>query len=415
MLIKSGLKLFIKKPFLNIIIILQISVTIVLTNLIIGIYNEFNEAFTLTKNFPARTTCFVMPDFSADREEEIQELLNKYKDEITAEPPLYRAFYMENNSTDDNENLSFMTVGYGEKTSDYFRIPLKEGCWFTEAESEECVPCVVQGEYNVGDIIRLPIVYEPVRIFKKPITEEEALQNGQNTKLEPVHVNFKVVGVLQDKYRILTFSESSNNLTLDRLFHVSTDRPALLFNQKDLSKFNVPIVFDSSRNFILYTKTDDPEKMRQITNEFRNIAWAIPFENAYEASKEELSSNIKDIMPFAVSVLLIGLVSSVCIIFLNAYNHIRVFSIYYICGMNWKNGFMIIFSYVMCLLLSAAAIIAGFILISGEDLNSKQFIINNWNIIFTAALFVLFAVITLSAPYFLLKKAQPLKQLKQGW
>jgi hypothetical protein len=408
-LIESGIKLLFKKPFLNLIIIIQISVTVLITNFIVGCYNLYNEAFTLTKNFPPQQTYFIMPGFNAAPNiEKTQEILNKYKNELTVEQPIIHEVLVD--------NKQYLTISYGEKTSEYLRIPLKKGCWYTETESADYVPCVVRGDYEVGDIIRLPINYEKIEIDKSLISKEELSDNPNlkpRTEAEPVSINFKVCGVLEDKYRILTFATASNNLTLERLFDKIARTPILLVSQKDLSKFDINIDFYPNKNCICFMQTEDPKIKQQIADDFKAQSWVVPFEYAYDESKNELSLNIETLIPLMISIFFIGLVSAVCLTLLNAYNHIRIFSIYYICGMNWKSGFLLILSYVMCLLCSATFVFTGLIILFGNSLNT--IIINSWNVIFTVAILVLFAVISLAAPYFLLKKEQPLKQLKQGW
>lgn len=415
MLIKLGIKLFFKKFFLSLIIILQISVTVLLTNLIVGSYNLIDEAFALTNNFPEQKTYFVMPGFDGynltARIERTQELFDKYKNEILVEQVLAR-----NIQSDDNQ--SYLTISYGKKTSEYLNMPLKNGCWYTEAESGDYVPCVIKGAYSVGDIIRLPITYEQNKNQGEQASEEDMLNHPelkQEDKTNPVYITFRVCGLLKENYRILTFATSSNNLMLEHLFDKITDMPVILFNQEDLKKFNVVTGYSLGTNSMLYMQTDNPETKQQIVDEFKEQAWIVPYEQAHSESKYEFFKKLKILLPLMISILFVGLISALCITLLNAYNHIRVFSIYYICGMNWKSSFLIILSYVMCHVISSILVFLGFVLLLKNELSTGMYIFNSLNIFSSVAIFVIMTIVSLMAPYFLLKKEQPLKQLKQGW
>lgn len=432
MYIKFGFKLFKKNILLNIIIILQLSITIILTNVMVSRYNGFNEVLSLTKDFSLENTYLYMPAVNQDRFNEriinIQELLEKYKNEITLEQTMPSNF-------DSDDGNKYEIIGYGEKMSECLNMPIKKGCWFNDVETDDYIPCVALGMHELGDIINLSLVYESdedledkkhdglnekdfINKESTQISEDDLTNNKNNDVNNGVNVQFKVVGIIDYNSNILKFMTSSNNPSLDVLFEKnSSDKQILLFNQRDLNKFNVNTVFNQYQNSILYLNSNNPQTVQNIVEDFQDQMWLISFKQAHTESIDQLLTQIEGILPLIISIFLVGIVSMLCLTLLNTYNNMRIFSIYYLCGMNWKSNILICLGYVFFQIFGTISLTAILfkVLYNSSVLPTSALIINGLNLMYTISIFIIAIISSLIAPYFLIRKEQPLKPLKESW
>ena len=390
MYIKLGLQMFVKNIVLNLVVVLQLAVTLLLSNILVSDINQYSQVLRIMESFPAEDVSLFMPRAHNDDVEEragrLREILTAYKDELLVEPVVGGFF-----PTASGDEMR--VLGYGSETARYLHMPLKRGQWFAgEAGSVDGIPCVASGDFQPGDTLTL------------------IMQDADGGERE---VLFKVTGVLRDSGFIYDFSTISNSPMLEMLFsrieRINT-QPLLLFEQSAL-KAELPPFSDG--NALAYFRTDATEVRAHITEELQANAWFVPFKDARAESMSEFFLRIKSMLPLIVVVFFMGLISVLCLTVLNVVRHRRMFSIYYICGMRWQGCLLICAGYTVCQLLGAGlvslllSLVAGF----GGYLPLEDLLLGGLNIAVTLIIIVLTLSAALITPCLLLRKEPPLQSL----
>lgn len=386
MYLKFGFELFRKNIILNLIIIFQLSFTILLSNLIVSKCNGFAEILTTTKNFPALITYLYMPGVELDRFDsridKTKELFNKYADEITIEQTI-AGFY---NASD---NTKYELVGYGQNTLNYLSPYIKSGEWFKNVENVDYIPCISIGKNTVGDEINISM--------------------DNKTKMR-----FKVIGTMATNAYILRFWQSSNSPGLESLFERNYEHnatPILIFNQSALKNANISVSYE--QNSLVYINSLNYDKIRA---GFQKHVWFVPFYEAQKVSNQQFAIYIERLLPIMICIFFIGIVAVVCMSIVNTLHNMRIFSIYYICGMNWISSIVLCLSYILFNTIGIALL--SFFMFAYVKQTSgsvtSTLIINQNNYMVTVAIVIISILAPVIAALIIIKREYPVRLLKES-
>ena len=298
-----ALRFFRKNLLLSAIMALQMSVTLILVNFLIGKYNVLADVLRISARFPGEDTYMYMPSpyflGGEPQSDKLAAILDAHKGEI-----IFEQTSREILKTEQGEEY----VGYalGGITSDLLDYPLIKGNWL-EVASDGRIPCVSYPGRDVGDVIELYV--------------DGSLRA------------FRVTGMLSRNANLPVFLASSNYPLLEHIFENEGRKsglPMIIYNRKDIPR--LPEISALSNAFV-YMITDDGAARERIENEFRDIAWFVPIGTARENSADQLLIHIKTLAPMAASIFLVGIVSVICMSILGSMRNVREISIYYVCGM----------------------------------------------------------------------------------
>ncbi|MDR0381427.1 MAG: hypothetical protein LBH86_05480 [Oscillospiraceae bacterium] len=385
--IKIALRFLLKSLILSIIMMMQLSITIILANFLLGKYNALSDVLRITDNFSGYDTYMYMPAsfvFNSDsRNDNLEHLLNKYKSEIIFEQSV-GGFYQANNGTE------YEVYALGDTTSRTLTDSTINGKWYADAECLY-VPCVTYQDHDLGDIISLVM---------------------DNHVIE-----FQVVGTVSRRANILKFHAASNKPVLEHMFANNGENSPyslLLFNQADIP-YEFDIIADNSA--LVYFNTNDDVIREKIIQEFRNIAWFVQLEDARIESEDQFAIHLKTLTPMIVSIFLVGLISMLCLTVLNSIRHMRIVSIYYIVGMSWASHFGSFIIY-MLLQIVGVCLLIGTFLFFNKILNiipMELVMLNESNINITIVITIATIAIALLAQIYMRKKETPVKYIKESW
>jgi hypothetical protein len=317
-----------------------------------------------------------------NRFDNINGITEKYQTDIIIEQTLREIV----KSTNDKEYEMYALGNISYKSLDPY---MTKGKWIT-SKNDDYVPCVTYDDHKIGDMISLSI--------------------------DGIAFEFKVCGIVDRKANILKFYTASNSPTLECMFEnngYNQSYPLIIFNQADISR---EFDFFPDLNGLLFFQTNDENKKIEIIDEINNYAWLKPMKEARLKSMDQFYIHVKTLMPIIFAVFFVGLVSTFCLSVLNTIRHIKLFSIYYICGMDWESHIKTCMIYVFMQIAAACFIITIFFLwaVGSSMLTLDLMIFGESNIYITILIFAMIVITSLASQIFIGKRETPVKYLKEN-
>lgn len=388
MYIKLGFFLFTKKLFPNLVVILQLGLSLVIANFLIGRWNYGSADLYTMRHFPSDNTFFNMVVSSEGDTElrmtRVNSLIEQNRNLLDCEQ--IRQTY----AASDSEY--YFIAGYGEKTLAYWN-PADKSVNLAE-NTGAGIPCLAYSDFHaVGDKIHS-------RLLEDPSTE----------------LTFDVVGVIDAGTKLLNISTSSNKPDFSMFLEERMpDTDYLICDYSLIPGFNSSTYCGNS--ILYFSETASPEDLQTLVHEFNKYSWTRSISELRQNSLDEMRTFIKPIIPLFICLFLLGIVSTLCLGLLNAYKSIKTFSIYYILGMNWSGGVFICLGYILCIAIGSVALTLPFMswVLSGQTMESAAFLLRDNNVLISIVLLTLIIGISLIPCTLLIKKENPLKSLKDGW
>ncbi len=362
MFMSLGRLLFDKKRLLNIIVIIQLGISLTIANLLIGNYNKMHQAYDFTKSFDDSVAFFTaLKPFG----EELN--INIDYDIINAENTTIELFSKK------IEGSGTQIFCYGKNTCNgLIKNQIKKGEWPSNINSDGVIDCVVIGNgYEIGD------------------TFTEGMGNET--------FSFRVSGTLGSKAMIINPSRASSSMTAEQLFYeynANKNGTAIICSSKSLSSaagtYNNGLVFDLTDN-----STEHLNSLGKIFN----------MAKLRENSIEELSYNSSLFFPLAICFCLIGIVTAICMTFMNLLANEKVFDVYFRVGMRKLDAFLLNLGY-MCWIIFGIIIITSilFLLCCLTDIISRDSYLASFNnLLFSIGYMLLIAFGTSAASMLVLK------------
>ena len=388
MYIKLGFNLFVKKIFLNLICILQISATLIVLNMLIAKVNYESKNIYAMRNFPDENVYFNMVSSNIGDPERralaVNSLINKYSKDIYAEQTK-KLYGIQGESI-------YSLLGYGKNTLEYWDLGVNPKLLTTNNENQ-VIPCLAyEGQHKIGDKIDLSLI------------------DNEMDKL-----SFEVVGLLKESTKLFDLSVSSNGAQYNMFFDYDPNAKYLIFCYTNIAELQG---YEQTKNSLLFFSDQlTTEQTDTMISEFSKYSWIESNSTIRSNSLNELWIYIQSFFPLFICLCLVGLISSFCLAIMNTLKNIRTFSIYYICGMNWIGSIRICFGYILCMILGAILLSITFASwIFYTDFSSANgLLFNEYNIIFSLLLIAIIMIFSMLPSAFLIRKEDPLTSLKNGW
>lgn len=392
MYLRLGFHIFSKNLIANIILIIQLAVSIILLNIVMGIYNEANSKLEILSGFDLDNTvyqCLVDELISEPN-------IGKYKEKLAVSDDIKIEPIMAGTAT--SEYGSACCVAYGNNTSASMRLPMKSGLWYDDCEKEDgCINAVVLGDsrYKIGD------VYE-MTFFDYSSSSEKTY-------------SFKITGIADENTGVVMGNKAANILNTKVMFETFDKTEyggdaLLLFDYQDLDieerLFCQPSLFAFSENGASMSEKD--------IDAFKGFGSTFTMRNIYDNTKEELKSEIHGVLPIAIAITFIGIIGIICLVILNTLKSRRAFAVYFICGMRWKSCIKIIIGHILCIFAGAVFLSVAFggIMYASGGLAQTHLLIKPNNLFMSVALLAAVFAVSVATAKCMISDSKPVAYLK---
>ena len=407
MLFKLGLKNLKHNRIMNFLITLQMTVTyiilICIISTIISRFNYYNpiKEFFNNRGFFYNIQYGINPDTGMTLRctDELYDLIEG-ENGIAAEYNVWLE-YREgkvNNDDDNNFMSSDHFISYDNIYAAIYTPELAAGNWFDlESPSQEIVPVVVsQNNYNfkVGETISLYCFDSEIKA--------------------------KIIGILKDDTKIIDTSFNSKDSIDYRNFYRNyqferEEKTAFIMLQKDLLDKNVVMQLNGNV-FVTYPSSVSDEvintgdkKMKQL-----QVMCTATTEEMKENSLKHIFTQIYDLIPICICIIILTLVGAISTSALSAKHQLKNYSIYYICGLRWKQCSLInLFSSLICVIISfTLSIIFTIIAYKANILGNTVIELGSWQIFGCIILSLLYLFLSLVLPISIIGRNTPNQVLK---
>jgi hypothetical protein len=305
----------------------------------------------------------------------------------------------KDNNDDDNTFMSSdHFISYDDIYAAIYTPELEAGNWFDlECPVQEIVPVVVsQNNYNfkVGEVISLYCFDSEIKA--------------------------KIIGILKDDTKIIDTSfNSKDNIDYRNLYRnykfEREEKTAFIMLQKDLLDKDVVMQLDGNV-FVTYPSTVSDEVISTGDKQMKQlqVMCTSATEEMKENSLKYIFSQIYDLIPVCICIIILTLVGAISTSALSAKYQLKNYSIYYICGLRWKQcSYVNLFSSLICVIISFVVSIAFTIIASKTAILGNTVIeIGIWQIFGCIILSLLYMFLSLLLPISIIGRNTPNQVLR---
>ncbi|MGN0537968.1 MAG: hypothetical protein ACI4M3_08340 [Acutalibacteraceae bacterium] len=411
MYIRLGIHLFSSKTLSNMLLLILVALSLLVSNVGIGIVNMQLSLLNAVQNFDKENTYYYMDnteDFeeveNADGSITIkQHTINKTVESANKEHAFDVGYIYYDSAIAYRKQLSFYSksiiyIGVDNKTSENLNYgQLAEGEWYTKAKKTDGYLNVVavKGNYEIGDKFNIH------------------LQNDENG----IDIKCIVTGLLEQGANMLypdtavVDTEMSLNMFMQEAYTKKNGDPLsyIYFSYED-EAINPYIdnLYQAKKCFLYKNANATQEEVYRAIDELSDTGWTVKMQKMCDNTYSYLYERISYLVPFMFGIFLLTIVCLVCIMTLNATDYMKTYSVYYLCGMNWSDMKKILLSYSLIIMIGSALVSAlalVFILIQGGFVGLAVF--NIYNIFISLGIIMAIILIMVFIPYFMLLKTSP--------
>lgn len=368
---------------LNLVLIVQIVIILVLTNMIVS---SINGRYMLYKPFekiikhegamfrPCEDLFLAMLDFTED---DIQNMCQGIKGKAD--------IHMSYNYTDTvnigNKNKDIAAYFMGDEFIEGLKLPLADGSWQLQ-ENENYIPCIIS-----------PNPY--------------GIKTGDYIKTNHMDVKYKVMGVLTDiTYEPRLSSWAANVNGMFESYNVKGAERLFIITKYSLAGEIKNVLRPELGVFIDYKDGLTEEEIISNNTILLNKGQFVTYRKIREASELYIYKDLRDLFPViigAVIVICIGIISAVSVATESRFKQYRVF---YLCGATKRNCILINVMSTTITLIISALLSLSIILIYRNISNATELaiIVNRYNLLISAAILVVFEIMASIIPAVLIGK-----------
>lgn len=355
MFFKIACKALKRGGFINVIVIIQISIIMIISFITASsvcsrytYYNMFKDYFSAEKGFFWVASELINPEG----------IVMQSTDEIVENIPEVKKAISCHKLWAESDAGSMYCISYDREITENFSPSLQRGRWISP-DSENVEAVITQNGLgtDIGDKITLfPAFHED----------------------EPVEVT--IVGVLEENSAVPGFWGEYSEVTSFRNFYSNYNteyegQPALLMSDDVLSRYEHLTRQLAYKGFVIMDENTTKERMDEILKELSG------FGCSYVCGTEEIKKNsmtyimgeVYILLPVIVSVFILSCTSLISLSAITVKQELRNFAVFAICGLEWKKciGINIISSLIMLglsVLLTAAAGVFAYVLELTENM-----------------------------------------------
>lgn len=397
MLFKLGLKNLRHNIFINVLIIIQMTIVFVITISMVStiisrfqFYNPIKEYLNSNGYFYCVDNA-INPDTQQTLRstDELYELLEGEKNIVAS----YNDWLTYN-----GDNSTF--ISYDDEFINMFTPELEEGQWFDLSKDQSDIVQVVVSENPYG--------------FK--VGDKIILNSFGNV------IDAEIIGILKKNTKIIGFSVSENkkydcrNIFINYNYEIE-EKPLFILSQHGLVDKNVTMQLNGPV-FVTYSKNISDKILEDNNSTMKKMMTVniTPLNEMKENSMNYIFSQIYTIFPILICILILTLVSAVSVSALSTKNQLKNYAIYYICGLKWKQCAMInfyssfismIFSFIISIVLILITKLTGIMEETVIDLGI-------WQLIICILIIMFYIIISVILPISIIGKNTPNQILKSN-
>ncbi len=428
---KLGLHLFSRKSALNIMLIILIALSLLIVNICLGMFNEQTSLLDSVQGFDKENDYYFMYTknllfFSGGGIEDLKEedLINAV-DNKNFQPGIIYQGQSEiqvkqafNTSLAQRKYVTFF--GFDNYTLNCLNYnQLISGVWCTEAEHRDGYLNVValEGAYDVGDTFELSL--------EKKVDKLDENGNIDDYDYTFFKIKCLVTGVMKGGSYILD-DALSNNLSLSQ-FMIPTftnkmqgEKSVIYFSYEDkllqdFLKHEGTCTDLSPCVFLHFDDSISETEVYKIRENLAKVGWIVSIQDICDKSEQEIMNVVLELIPFMFGVFLLTVICLICMITLNAMDHMKTYSVYYLCGMNWGDMKKILFSYALIVMVSSLALFSLFFAGAWFLMGMNQImLLKPNNLYITLGIILVMIVIFVFIPYILLARSSPKDALRNN-
>lgn len=400
MLFKLGLKNLKHNLLMNILTVLQMTVAfVILISMISTIVSRFEYYTPLKELLNSRgnyynVTYGVNPETKQTirTSEELSEL-------VQGEEKIISQFSVWLEYKDSNNNsLGGRFVSYDEEFINMLHPEMESGYWLNPNKTDEIIVQVVvsQNEYGIktGDIITLSFI--------------------------DTEIKAKVIGVLMDDTKILLPSLNDTNTIDYRNLYTNyklerEGQPIFIFSQNDLIDQMVNMQIDGNL-FIKYLPDTPDEVIDDTDKAIRRLhtLQTSTIKDLKRNSLEYIFSQIYNLIPIFICVLILTLVGAISTSALSAKVQLRNYAVFNICGLEWRKCAIINFwSSFICAMTSFITSVFAIVILKTLGILGETVIeIGIWELLGCLAIIIIYVALSIILPINIIGSNTPNQVLK---
>lgn len=383
-LLLISIKGFRERKFNNLLIIIQVFISIIIINLLIGTIQQFTYILNVTDNSKLINSLYFaeLPRIISARNDSnilADNRISQIKEVNAVGKSLYAYGIVP--KIKDTVNIYI----YSDILINSLNIPLIEGHWFKSEGKSDVIPIIISKEinkiYKMGEIISISLI-------------------DQNTKLD--NIKFKIIGIFDNSNSMLRLGACGDLLGLNAVFEKNKYFVILpeFNNIKDFKPFD-----DYGR--ILFLNNYSETIQKSIFNGLKDIGYINKMADMRDNYKNDISDQLLQQFVLCLIVFILTLTGIGGNNILMQIFKEREYAIYFMCGMEWQKCVLITCLNNMLTLLIPASI-AYFIIAKSNWSLLDQIIISNNNIIASILLIFTIFIITSIQPLYTLYKTEPI-------
>lgn len=403
MIFKLGLKNLKRSIFMNILIILQMTVIFVIAiSMTSTIVSRF-QYYTPVKDLLNSNSYYYYIHYGINPETgSVWTNTNELKELVNGEKEMYATYnaWLDYYKDGTLENLN--TISYDNEFIQMYQPELESGTWFDMdySSNNDLIPIVISQnnlDIHTGDIIEL---------------------TGSETNEK---VNAVIIGMLKDGTKILDYTIANNqkmnckNMYKNYFFEIE-EKPLLIMPQRCVEYRNIytqvngPLVVTYDE----YASDKDINSNHSVIKSMMTLS-ALKTKEIKNNSIEYIFSQFYTLLPILIAVLIMTFVSAVSTSALTAKRQLKNYAVYYICGLKWRDCALInLTSSIVLVAISMGISIFG-IEIFGNSILAES-VIEFGIIQFTVCIFiaVMYVILSILMPFQIVKNNSSCKVLKSN-
>lgn len=289
-------------------------------------------------------------------------------------------------------------------TAQRMKLPVSSGSWLTDVSLDNGrIPCVVVDThtfptaYHVGDVIS----GSPTQYFR--LAEDIQYQRAKN--YPELDLEFQVVGVVDRTSALLLNDGSSVSTTTEGV--PSLDTVYSRMEPDSVQLLCGPVEGMSQPSYVVRMEYFDPAQvdeaqLHEIAQTLSQYGFCYALPEMAQTTQADFREEFQEVLPLAVTLLIVVLCSLICISLLNARRQLHTFSIYQICGASWLKCIIIYALYFALLYLISCLIFSGYMLLqysADQEGLFYQYAVTKEFIGISALIFLMVAVLSVLPPF----------------
>ncbi len=400
--LKHGFHMFSKHFLLNILLAIQLVITLLALNFTIGQYNSQMDAVNQFENFANQNGVYFMPNFDRleyhpidsenHKEEKIDEAFLRSKLKKADSFAYIKQAALINEHFPTERPLE--VIIYSDELLRCCTPSMRQGSWLNKADANQTgIPAVIiGGELNDNSF----------RFF----SDRQSF------------CRVSVIGEVAQSGKMLSFTTSGEGVTCLELYQIYDNKfyqqPKIYLRYSDVKEYEQEFYYTQSSYFILFENNISEQEKSDNISFLKQYGYVKTFPELLDAGREQMRTYMCSFLSLAVCAMSIAIIGIISMTALSVIKSFKTFAILYLCGYKWNDVIKIILGYLGCIIVSSALMFTFLtaIIVKADIIFQMQLLIGLNNLFYSIGTVVLVAVVALVIPLLFIHQNSPLKTIR---